>query len=177
MKTATGASRFMSSAQVGTMGLNLARGATTAGAGVLTRALGFLGGPWGIAITTLATVGIPLLMRAINRNTDALDQNTDMTGENNSRLLLSFMANELNDNHNTYIRRLYKYNAGEDNGVDFHTNQRLLHYKQNFSQWEGKPFYDYSQSGELNIYINGKLDKTIIDKRINKSINTSIQFE
>ena len=132
--------------------------------------------PVGMAVMALSTV-IPMLANAINRNSNETARNTDSTGENTDRLKLSFMGNVDNAGHSQYIRRLYKYNVGENNAVDFSLQRQLLSYLKNPGAFGGKPFMDYSVPNELNIYVDGKLDQHLIMNAVNKNINTSLQFQ
>ena len=51
--------------------------------GFLGKAIGFLTGPWGIALTTIATIGIPLLKSALGGLKRSVDESTTSTDDLN----------------------------------------------------------------------------------------------
>lgn len=67
------ASWFQNVAKKGGLGLSLG----LAGRGVLGKLVGFLTGPWGIALMTISTL-IPILNRALNKNTSSQEENNNL---------------------------------------------------------------------------------------------------
>ena len=125
--------------------------------------LGALGGPWGLALMGIS-VGLPLLIGALNRNSSSNDRNSqnlekqiaDDEKEKLSLSLVSYLANNLNGLPNFYVKKLYKGPDGKP-----HEDLVLERLKQMYlSRPEGR-FYDLSDKNVLNLYIDGKMVKTI----------------
>ena len=131
----------------------------------------------GAGLLVVSTV-VPMLTNSTDRNTAAIKENTDATKANSDRLTLSWVANQGNAGESTYIRRLYQERGADYSPLDFMLEQKKRDYLSNPGAWGGKPFYDYSSpKGDLNIYIQGKLNKNIIKQEMNRNINTAITFE
>lgn len=147
-------------------------GLATMGRGVMA----FLGGPVGIGIMGISLL-LPLILRGLNKNTDATEESNQVIkdGANESRKLISMMANEFSGLKNTYIRQLYNSSGYGSDNTDFVLGRRLNEYKQAPKSFGQREFYDYSNPDKIDIYLDGNLVKTI-ERQINRNINTQLNI-
>lgn len=175
VSTAT-ASRYTSMYGANTAGAAMRMGGlATLGKGLLAA----LGGPWGIAIVGIVSI-LPMIINALNKNTGALEKNKEAAEKSTDehRKYLSYLTNEYSaEKSNVHVRRLFdEAGYGADN-TDSLLARRLKEYLQHPNLFGGsdKSFYDYSQPGELRIYVDGKIAQTV-KTQINRQLNASLQF-
>lgn len=142
--------------------------------------LGALGGPWGLAIMGIS-IGLPLLVSALNKNSQAQDKNSEVVDENTeiqkkkdqmNLSMLSYIANNFTgDLPGFHIKKLYKDLKGKP--TDDLVMERT---KEAYMQNPKGRFYDLSNPNVINIYLDGKLLSSVpwdptIEKEVNHTIN------
>lgn len=168
------AAGFSSKLPIGT-GAGLGRaafGLTAAGAvggaaklaGIGGKLLGFLGGPWGLALTIGLPMAISGLSMLMQKNTEAVKDNTETNQQSSeeSRLVLSYLANMVG-NEGGKIRKNYKSaeDLNQKDMADYLLANKREAYLQNPSRYAGGRFYDTQDGTSVNIYVDGKIEKKI----------------
>lgn len=144
-------------------------------AGVGSKILGFLGGPWGIALT----FGLPLVISGLSKvlqgNTDAVNANTasneNKMNSDEQRIALSYIANKLAVGER--IKKLYRglEDVGQKENADFVLQKQYTDYMKN----PHGTFYDYRGGSTVNIYVDGKLQERI-RQTLNREISTNLSL-